>query len=524
MAAAALVLLGSTPYFGRLMNANERPRVLQAIALAEGQGWAIDALAEHIDPGIDVSRAPDGRLYPNKAPGTSVVAAIGVKAQFVLRGETATLKGATLWSRALTGVLPTLAFVALALIRLERRRPRGTVLAVSATLVATPLLSYGKLAYGHALSMALLYAGVSALVDAPKRTSRELWVLLGGISCALAITVEYTVAFAGVPIAALLVVRAWRSETRGAKRWLEPGLALGGVLIVLAGLLAYHKAAFGGWFETPYHHVADAGFAEIHGSGLLGLSVPTPASMREHLVSAWGGLMPWAPVIVVAFAALIVGAIRRELNEDEWVWLGIFAITLVVNLGLRQSGGWRVGPRYLVFAFPVVAHGLGYALSMGGRGGQARGLRGWVLMAIALAATTGMLSNALAATYWPHLVPVGEPVADQLVPLLRGGRSTYGLPAPFVLGAIAAILAAGLWLAVREVSPEGGSAREALYNGPQRRIVALKAGAGVLLGIVAWAPRAIGDPSIEGADLAGVIETVWEPDGPRPPADVPIRF
>ena len=149
------------------------------------------------------------------APEGAVVAAAGVKAELVLRGDAATLKGATLWARALTGVLPTLAFVGLALVRLERSRPRGTVLAVVATLVATPLLSYGKLAYGHALCMALLYVGVSALIDAPKRTSRELWMLLGGLCSGLAVTVEYTAAFAGLPIAVFLVVRASRSERPG---------------------------------------------------------------------------------------------------------------------------------------------------------------------------------------------------------------------------------------------------------------------------------------------------------------------
>ncbi|HEY8379653.1 MAG TPA: hypothetical protein VIK91_24340, partial [Nannocystis sp.] len=63
------------PYAERTRNANERPRILQAIALVERGTWRIDGLG--IDPGPDVARAPSGALYPNKPPGTSAVAAVG---------------------------------------------------------------------------------------------------------------------------------------------------------------------------------------------------------------------------------------------------------------------------------------------------------------------------------------------------------------------------------------------------------------------------------------------------------------
>ncbi len=77
LAALALLLLAAFPYAEATRNANERPRLLQAASLVERGSWRIDGLG--LDPGPDAAapRRP-GALYPNKPPGTSVVAALGL--------------------------------------------------------------------------------------------------------------------------------------------------------------------------------------------------------------------------------------------------------------------------------------------------------------------------------------------------------------------------------------------------------------------------------------------------------------
>src|SRR5687767_10979724 len=75
----ALVLFASFPYFEQTRNANERPRIMQAMALVDTGEWAIDGVAARgLEAGPDTARSKvDGRLYPNKPPGATLVAAVG---------------------------------------------------------------------------------------------------------------------------------------------------------------------------------------------------------------------------------------------------------------------------------------------------------------------------------------------------------------------------------------------------------------------------------------------------------------
>ncbi|MCA9657567.1 MAG: hypothetical protein KC486_04435, partial [Myxococcales bacterium] len=102
LVAAALVL--AVPYYEAIRNANERPRLLQGIALVECGEWAIDGpSARGLSPGPDISRSPvDGRLYPNKPPATSLVAAAAYA--IARRGEAPTLRSYTLGARLLGGL------------------------------------------------------------------------------------------------------------------------------------------------------------------------------------------------------------------------------------------------------------------------------------------------------------------------------------------------------------------------------------------------------------------------------------
>ncbi|HLT38773.1 MAG TPA: hypothetical protein VK034_20945, partial [Enhygromyxa sp.] len=76
LGAVAMVLLAAFPYFEQVRNANELPRLVQAMSLVEHGEWTIDGPSRRgLALGPDVARSPDGRLYPNKPPGASVVGA-----------------------------------------------------------------------------------------------------------------------------------------------------------------------------------------------------------------------------------------------------------------------------------------------------------------------------------------------------------------------------------------------------------------------------------------------------------------
>jgi hypothetical protein len=500
--ATAVILLTSFPYFERFLNANERPRLLQGMVLVETGGWAIDdPVTRGWTAGPDIARGPaetGGRLYPNKPPGTSLVAAGAYAVHSAVAGPSGSMRGYVWWARLLGAVLPTLAIVALAWRRLQETFGGPTVLAVLACYVlATPVSSYGRLLFGHQLAAALLYGGVSAIARAMRSERSGALALLGGVLAGSAVAVEYSAAFAGLSVAVFLVVAARRHGRVGSAL-----LAVAGALAPIAGLAAYHAHAFGEPWTTPYHHVTDPGFAEIHAYGLLGLGMPTASTLFEHLLSAWGGLLYWCPLVAVAIVVAL-RSIRRAVVDrtsamdlERRLGLAILVTMLVVTLGLTQTGGWRVGPRYFVVALP-------FAIAPGCRAlTWARG------RPLALAAGFGLalwstFVNALAANLFPHLIPVGNPLRDQLLPLWLQGRTTYGLPWLLGLGPAGTSVVVALTLAGLAWAWRGAGADPRSMG---RGVVV----AAVLAGI------AVAVPADEGAQATrGALDRMWEPDPGR---------
>ncbi len=496
-----VLLIGVFPYFGRFMNANERPRLLQAMAWIEEGSSAIDGpAARDIDPGIDVSRAPvaqGGRLYPNKPPGTTVPAAVAYAA---LRGVEAvggpapTLRSFTWLARLLGGGLPTLLVLGVAARRFGGR-PKAMIFALVVYALATPASSYARLLYGHQLAAACSFIGILWIADA--LPARRRWLAFaGGLVASCAVTVEYLAAFAALPIAVYLVLSVRRGHG------LAPaGFAVLGALIPAGLLAAYHALVFGSIWTTPYHFVVREEFAAIHGQGLLGLTWPSMTSVYEHLLSPWGGLLYWAPLVVPAGVASARAIRRREHEPFESLALAVFGVLLVLNLCLAQTGGWRVGPRYLVLALPLLIPGWirvhHWASTSGVRWGVSVALLGW-----------SMLANFFASTLFPHLVPSGNPLADLLLPLWIEGLRPYTWGSPIGWGGIGLeVLGVGtlaLFAVVTQPAADDPRAR--------RRWGAAVAGAFGLLIVALQLPG-----SAQGADTFEAVRRIWEPGGPGEP-------
>ncbi len=484
-----LVITGASPYLGRLMNANERPRLLQGIAWVEAGTSAIDGpTTAHIEPGIDVSRTPTAALVPNKPPGTTVAAAA---AYGVVRTmPRPSLVALTHVARALGGWLPMIAIIVLA-----RRRFRGPAggFAIVALALATPCLPYARLLYGHVLAAACLFGGTLALERARKQRLVGVAVL-GGVVAGSAVAVEYLAAFAGLPIGVWLIVHARRTGS-----WPVVVAALGGALVPIAALMLYHDALFGSPWLTPYHFVVREGFAEIHGRGLLGLSWPTATSIHEHLLSPWGGLLYWAPLSVPAVWAMAVAVRRGEADAFERLSLAVFTLLLALNLCLAQTGGWRVGPRYLVLAMPFLLPGL-YRLHGWLRGPARAGaivaLLGW-----------SMLVNFFAAGLFPYLVPEGNPLRDLLLPLWAEGLRPYSLWGAWGMGLTGVVT---LVLFVVVTRPTSGIERRGWLLG--------------VVGAVALFGASLLQPGAPGAENTfASVRRIWEPGGTEEPRVVPLK-
>ncbi len=488
-------LLLAFPYFEQTRNANEIPRLIQAMAIVDGGTFAIDGPeARNLPLGPDVSRNEEtGRLYPNKAPGTSLAltGAYWVARQAV--GDELDLRTYTFVGRLVVGIVPT---VLLGLVLFRRYAPSlgrlATAGAVLMYVVGTPAASYAHLAYGHQLAACLLAMGVVCVVDATE-SDRPGLALLGGLSAGCAVAVEYGAVFAGLPIGFALVFGYTRSE---AGRVMLASLA--GAVVPLIGLAAYHNAAFGSPWTTGYHTVVDASFAAKHGQGLLGLGWPTLEGLHATLTSADGGLLWWSPAVVFALVGLVRAATRvGSFRGEARVWLSLVGLYVLVASSLSFEGGWRIGPRYVVVVLPGVVLGFAAALQWA----RERVMLQPLIVAVAVYSLT---VNALAATLWPHmdLTNVHQPVAEVLLPLWGSEHEPYGALRMLGVGGaatVAVVLAVGGALAL--------FAR--VWHWDARSGAAAGAGLAVGVGLV-WGTTWV-EPHPRGDANLRYIQRVWEP-------------
>ncbi|MDP6207901.1 MAG: hypothetical protein QGG01_06325, partial [Roseibacillus sp.] len=351
IALLALSLGALFPYFEDVRNANERPRLLQAMSVMDTGDWHINGPGGRgFHTGPDISRSPvSGKLVPNKPPGGTLVGLAAYPLGRVVHGKTYSLRDFTYWARILAGWLPT---VLLLLWAVRRYSPRGdglaAHLAVAMYALATPAFAYSHLFYGHQLAALCLFGGVVLMVDG-KRQHVAWKSLAGGVLAGTAVLVEYGAAFAGVPIGLALLSTAGTREGRGTVT-----AAIAGAAIPLLGLLTYHQQIYGSPWETGYHHVVNAGFAAKHGQGFLGLGLPTAQGLQTHFFSPGGGLLWWAPLFPLAIYGLIRESMDSQDQFEAGLFLSIFVLLGLVGTSLSFDGGWRIGPRYLVVALPAL--------------------------------------------------------------------------------------------------------------------------------------------------------------------------
>lgn len=489
------------PYFEATRNANERPRLLQAMALVDAGQWAIDGpTARGLDPGPDVSRSPvDRHLYPNKPPGTTLAAAVGYRvARATADAQGPTLRRLTFWARIFGGLLPTVVLCGLLLRRYAAMFGPGVAAgAITLYALGTPAASYAHLLYGHQLAAALLGIGILMLVDAGQAETAGrpglARALVGGALAGAAVGVEYGAVFAALPIAGLLLARALRPG--------GPGIllaGLGGALVPIGALAAYHARVYGSALSTGYHNVTHAGFAAKHGQGLLGLGLPHADAFHTHFLSADGGLLWWAPTVVLAIYGLAQLSLSRQgLQAEARVHLALVLLYGVIVSSLSFDGGWRVGPRYLVVVLPSLCMGWAGVLS------QVRTSILGMGLCTALA-TYVVLINGLAANLWPHfdLTNIHQPVAEVLLPLWERDREPYDLLRMAIgrsglrLVVIGSVV--GTWVILVRAA-EGGLRMAASMIG------------GAMLGLLLVVATRFVAPHPQGARNLAYIERVWEP-------------
>lgn len=412
---AALALVGTLSlcyaYFYQAGGWNQNSRFDLTRAVVERGSTRIDAY--HWNTG-DKARV-GGHFYSDKAPGQAFVAVPVVAAAELVAGlETRRGVGFASWlATVLTSGLPV-AVGALALLHaaLLLGASRGAALFCALAFgLGTPLWAYATLFMGHALAAACLAIAFWSLV-AIQRGWASLTPLAAvhGLACGWAVVTEYTAApvaaLFGIAAAVLLVGRSggWRAAAR-------PLAALFGVSLACAALLgAYQASAFGSVWETPlrhlylFPHVRDQPF-----------TAPRVAALYEILLGAHRGLLPLAPLLVLAPVGVAVAARRPDRRMAVLGAAAVVVYYVVLNASFATPmAGWSYGPRYLGAALPFAALPLAFVWDAAPRRWQRAALVAALLWGAFLALV------AVATTAQPPEV-FRSPVTELLLPAFADG-------------------------------------------------------------------------------------------------------
>jgi hypothetical protein len=472
--AFALILIGAYSwlfvYFPRLNNPNEQVRLYLIRAIVEDgslsigrrvlspkRGW-VDGGHLHHEWGFvndkalvcdDSSLKPpdcEGPLYAAKAPG---LALLGVPVYATMRAVWRALDvhpevgrpsrtEMTLALRWSLVVLPSiLTWLALrAHLRRRLRQPLyGDAVALAGALGSLSL-TYGQLFAGHQ-PCALALAWAYLLVDDPKGPSGAR-AFLAGFAGALAVSFEYPAA------PAFLCIGAWFLMRRPSARAL--GLAIAGAAIPTAVVAAYHAAAFGAAWSTPYAHLENPLFIEDIDPGFLGISLPTWEKVSGGLWSPFTGLYFFAPWLLLMWIATPFVFRRAHTAADHGLpwWrsargAALAAIAICAYYLLFQithalwRGGWVVGPRYITpivpFAAIAIAHGLDAAPArlQGVLGGLLAGLGA---TAIFVTGTCSAVSQGFPIEFYNPLFEVALPLLERGY-VARNPLMSLGVPGPW---------------------------------------------------------------------------------------------
>jgi hypothetical protein len=457
-----LVLLACYVYFPpRWADWNQNSRLNLTLAIVDDRSFQIDRFVANTG---DYAKY-NGHYYSDKAPGTSFLAVpvyavvrpvlqmapvqrfierLGSSAAF---GETLRPDGGGLATEkvyfALVLMIVSFATVAVpsallgvVLYRFLELFGLATGWRVMVALIyglATPAFPYSNAFVGHQQVAALLFGSFWLVFLIGRQRLSLRWMLVVGFLLGWTLITEYPAALiiAGIGLYAIIILPD--------RRWIV-GAALAGIP-PLALMMAYNYAIFGTVLPVGYKY-SELWQAE-HQSGFMSLAGPNREALWGITFSVHRGLFLLAPVLLTGLAGFVAwwraGIYRRELAVCIWA---VVSFLLFNGSSVMWSGGFGVGPRYLVPMLPFLAFGMGAFLAMWGARWQAR---------VALVITGGWsLLNVWAQTIGGQSFPQYQPnpLLDYSLPELAVGNVARNLGMALNLSGWASVLPLALFLAV----------------------------------------------------------------------------
>jgi len=495
LAVFAFIYLYSFPYFEKLWNANEVPRVFLTQEIVDQHHLWIDARV----PGgrihsLDVAIAPNRHVYPDKAPGLSFLA-VPFYAVARLFGHPSVL--VSTWLFRVFGVtIPALIFLPFFLGLARRFAPNQTShrTALVAYALGSPAMVYGLLFISHQLAAACVGgAFVAAVALARRETMRPYWVaFVTGLLASVSILIEYQSVLA---VLAIVVYFALRVPNRVRAM----GAALLGAVPPAALLCTYHKLAFGSLFKTGYSYVVQ----DTMHQGFMGMVGPSATSFWITLLLPSNGLVALAPWVVFAVVGAVAVALNREARARCGAETIVCAVVPLLYIGLlgctvpyQAHAGWSVGPRYMTAALPFLAWLAAAGFRATGRFAPTR------VLGQALVVTAAIVFVSAATTYphWPDRLL--NPLHELTFPLLREGLAPYSLGT--LVGLHGFLSLAPLYAVVL------GTMFWLLSRGPRRHLWQTALVFVLAAGLVAG-QRAYPKTGSYATGVGGFIRACWEP-------------
>ncbi len=295
----------------------------------------------------------DGHYYSNKAPGSSMLAAIPYFALTIIDkiigndsySESKYLSFCIFFVTIIPFILILILTNSwLTKFQISNDHKNNIIFVMGFGSLAT---IFSTMFWGHVTSAFFIFASFYFFF-VKKRG------VLQGLFIGLAVLTEYTSALL-IPILLILNFKEKKKEL---------------VLFLLGGLLPflifiyYHKIAFGGYFSLA-PAFGNPVFGSDQKSSLSVFSFPSLKVFYELLLGFKRGIF-----IIVPVSALAIYGIVKQIKcncsiEDKKLAYSVgisFILFILFNVSFVQgwNGGWASGPRYLVPVFPLVYLGLIY--------------------------------------------------------------------------------------------------------------------------------------------------------------------
>ncbi len=421
----ALLLVCYTYFFPRYADWNQNSRLDLVLAIVDQGRLEIDAYAENTGDYAELN----GHRYSDKAPGPAF---LGIPVYVVTRWILAapaidrlveraaertalreTLRGGeaprskvrfAVAQASITWVVVAIpsALLGLALYRLLGELTTSETGRLAITLgygLATSAFPYAGNYYSHQLSAALLVFSL-CLLWRGRSVGRARLVVVGAM-LGLALIGEYSTALIAGPLALYALYHRPRVSTA---LWLAGGMAP-----PLLAMALHNLAIFGS--PLPVGYAYSALWQAEHTTGFFSLTYPHPDALWGITFSPFRGLFFVSPFLLLGLAGLVLfggrPGYRAEFLICAWGTLSYFAFN---SASIMWSGGFAVGPRYLVPTIPLLVLPLALAWERWGRAAWFRVTFGALLVwsfvvTWALTIATQSFPTYVAMPLWERSLP-----------------------------------------------------------------------------------------------------------------------